>query len=139
MKKKGAAEIKTHASQALPVNSRCSCATDETVGRSKKVQICRCREPVRSAADWSTFRCRVPPHHHPASNASFTCHSCQAQWRRYWWGPCCPAPLPPKYIPAASRAGAGAGSEEERTDWLPSGAEAGCSLRILPSRTDMKS
>lgn len=25
---KGAAEIKTHASQALPVNSRCSCATD---------------------------------------------------------------------------------------------------------------
>lgn len=49
-------------------------------------------------------------------------------------GPCCPAPLPPKYIPAASRAGG-----EERTDWLRSGGEAGSSLRILPSRTDMKS
>lgn len=26
----------------------------------------RCREPVRSAADWSTFRCRVPPQTPPS-------------------------------------------------------------------------
>lgn len=29
-------------------------------GRSKRVQKCRCRKPVRSAADRTTFRCRVP-------------------------------------------------------------------------------
>lgn len=98
-------------------------------GRSEKVQKCRCREPVRSAAQQTGAHSGAdPPPLKHLLHLSFMSGSVAV----ILVGPCCPAPLLLKCIQASSKAGG-----EERADWLLSGGEAGCSL--LPSRTDMKS
>lgn len=117
-------ENKRNVNESLYLNfQQLSVSKQNEVG--PKGARCRCKESERSAADLSTFRsCGL------ASNSYFTCHSCQAEGRWWWWVPAARSPFSKIHPSVASRAGG-----EERADWqfaLVTGGEPRSFLSILP-------